>query len=336
MRLRRYISILFIVFLMPSCGSCTKEHSVVDDSKASDTLEIPEELYRAIQANTKPAAKKTKPAHDAANFFAIAADDCVLVGNSIEILSKVDVCGTGVAISPDGSLIAYTDTTGRHSSVHLYDIMTKKDKKLDLGTYDYYSRSFSPDGHFLAVNCFFDAYSCMVLIYDLRDGTFSNVDNPESQSLYNPTFSPDGTLLVCHDMRKVFVYSFNDGIAKHIKSISCDNLCLDNDLSMNTSCRLQLTSSHDRIVYTCAYYGTLRDNFRQLNVYNLRTGNITKVIPDNKSCPDFEVSDDGNIYFLMESDDLHSVACMAKLTDLKPVMISKENFTKGEALRVAY
>ena len=325
--------IFFATICLSSCGTKTPNETP-GQGVASDTVEIPVETYNAI----KDAASKTsvKPVHDADNFFAIAADDKIMVGNSADILKNTGISGTDITLSPDGNSIAYTDTTGERRQVHIYNISTQKDQQLDLGDYNYRARSFSPDGNYLAVCCQFDEFSCMIILYDLRDGSLSNVVNPDSQSLYNPTFSPDGALMVCHDMRKVFVYSFNEGITKHIKSISCDNLCIDNDLSINPTCQLQLTSSHDKIVYTCADYGTERANFRHLNIYDIKTGKIHKILSDRQSCKDFEVSDDGNIYFLMESDSVHSVACLANLSDLNPVALSDKKFSNATALRVAY
>ncbi|MCR5454910.1 MAG: hypothetical protein K6F33_08000 [Bacteroidales bacterium] len=333
MRTSTSILFAFIFILISACGNQPSTPSL-EEAAGSDTVEIPAETYQAI---IETASKKApKPAHDAGNFFAIAADNKIMVGNSADILKNTEISGTDIALSPDGYSIAYTDTTDQRCQVHIYNINTKKDQQLDLGDYSYHARSFSPDGNFLAVNCQFDEFSCMVILYDLRDSSLSNVVNPDSQSLYNPTFSPDGTLLVCHDMRKAFVYSFSNGITKHIKSISCDNLCVDNDLSINTTCQLQLTPTHDKIVYTCADYGTERENFLHLNIYDLKTGKIKKILSDKQSCKDFEVSDDGNIYFLMESDSVQSVACLANLSDLNPVTISNQKFSNATALRVAY
>ena len=323
----------YILFASICMASCNHKAQNEQPGNESDTIEIPAETYTAIIGATQV---KAKPVHDAGNFFAIEADGKIMVGNSADLLKPVGISGTDIVLSPDGYSIAYTDTTQEHSQVHVYNISTQKDQQLSLGDYDYRARCFSPDGNYLAINCQFDEFSCMIMLYDMRDGTLSNVVNPDSQSLYNPTFSPDGTLMACHDMRKVFVYSFNDGITKHIKSISCDNLCIDNDLSINPNCQLQFTSTHDQIVYTCADYGTERDNFRRLNIYDIATGQIHKIPTGNKSCQNFEVSDDGNIYFLLKTDEQKSVACLASLTDLKPVEISKIIFAKAESLRVAY
>lgn len=329
MKTRTYI--LFAIIITTACGITQNNEQQAD---ASDTVEVPAETYNAIIAATSH--KNTKPAHDAGNFFAIAADDKIMVGNSADILKNTELTGTDIALSPDGYAIAYTDTTGGNSQVHIYNITTQEDQRLDLGDYNYHAQTFSPDGNYLAVSCQFDEYSSMIILYDLRDSSFSNIVNPDTQSLYNPTFSPDGTLLVCHDMRKVFVYSFDNGITKHIKSISCDNFCIDNDLSINPTCQMQLTPTHDKIVYTCADYGTERKDFRHLNIYDIKTGKIHKILTDQQSCKDFAVSGDGNIYFLMESDSTSTVACLARLSDLSPVAISSQKFLKATDLRVAY
>ncbi len=333
--MRTRTSILFAIILISACGTQTPNENIEQGQGAeSDTVEVPVETYTAIKEATQN--KASKPTHDAGNFFAIAADDKIMVGNSADILKNIGISGTDIALSPDGYSIAYTDTTSTKCQVHIYNITTQTDQQLKLGDYNYHSRSFSPDGNYLAINCQFDEFSCMVILYDLRDSTLSSVVNPDTQALYNPTFSPDGTLMVCHDMRKVFVYSFCDGITKHIKSISCDNLCLDNDLSINPTCQFQFTPTHDKIVYTCADYGTERANFRHLNIYDIKTGKIQKILSDKQSCKDFEVSDDGNIYFLMESDSIQAIACLANLSDLNPVAISNQKFSKAIALRVAY
>jgi len=38
----------------------------------------------------------------------------------------------------------------------------------------------------------------------------------------------------------------------------------------------------------------------------------------------------------MESDSVHSVACLANLSDLNPVALSDKKFSNATALRVAY
>ena len=70
--------------------------------------------------------------------------------------------------------------------------------------------------------------------------------------------------------------------------------------------------------------------------HNISNGDVLKILPSDKSCKDFEVSDDGNIYFLMEADSTHSAAYSASLSDFNPIILSKENFTNATALRVAY
>ena len=295
---------------------------------------MPEEtlsVFRAPQSKDTP-----KPAHNADNFFAIEADGKIMVGNSADMLKDTEIKGTDITLSPSGDIIAYTDTTDGRCSVHLYNINTKNDKSLELGRYNYHSRSFSPDGNYLAVSCQFDELSCMVILYDMRDSTLTSIVNPDTKALYNPTFSPDGRLLSCHDMQKVLVYKFDNGTAKHIKTISCDNLCLDNDLSINTLCKIQFTPGNDCIVYTCADYASEREDLRHLNIYNITNGDILKILPGDKSCKDFSVSDDGNIYFLMEADSSHAVAYLASLSNPSPVAISKDKFNNATALRVAY
>jgi len=329
MRNSKYI--LLTTIIIASCGGKHPEPETVQNS---DTLSLPEETLSAFHDEQDDEEKK--PAHNADNFFAIEADGKIMVGNSADMLKDTEIKGTDITLSPNGDIIAYTDTTDGRCSVHLYNINTKKDESLSLGRYNYHSRSFSPDGNFLAVSCQFDEYSCMVILYDMRDSTLTSIVNPDTKALYNPTFSPDGRLLSCHDMQKVLVYKFANGTAKHIKTISCDNLCVDNGLSINTSCKIQFTPGNDRIVYTCADYDTERDDLRHLNIYNINNGNILKILPGDKSCKDFAVSDDGNIYFLMEADSSHAVAYFASLSNLSPVAISKDKFNNATALRVAY
>jgi hypothetical protein len=329
MRTNIYIIITTIIFA--SCGGQKQE---VDSTQQSDTLVMPEETLTAFR--TTQSDDTQKPAHNADNFFAIEADGKIMVGNSADILKTTDIKGTDITLAPTGDIIAYTDTTDGRCTVHLYNINTKNDRSLDLGIYNYHSRSFSPDGNLLAVSCQFDEYSCMVRLYNMRDSSLTSIVNPDTKALYNPIFSPDGRLLSCHDMQKVLVYTLANGIAKHIKTISCDHLCVDNGLSINTSCKIQFTPGNDRIVYTCADYDSERDDLRHLNIYNITNGDILKILPSDKSCKDFAVSDDGNIYFLMEADSSHAVAYFASLSDLSPVAISKDKFNNATALRVAY
>lgn len=328
--MRTNIYILLTTILIASCGG---KHQEPETAIESDTLALPSEIVSSLSKTQEDASK---PAHNADNFFAIEADGKIMVGNSADLLKTTEIKGTDITLSPDGDQIAYTDTTDGRCSVHIYDINTKNDKSLDLGRYNYHSRSFSPDGHYLAVSCQFDEYSCMVLLYDMRDSTLTSIVNPDTKALYNPTFSPDGKLISCHDMQKVLIYTFIDGTAKHIRTISCGNLCVDNDLSINTLCKIQFTPGNDCIVYTCADYSSEREDLRHLNIYNISNGDIFKILPGDKSCKDFEVSDDGNIYFLMEADSCQSVACLASLSDLSPVTLSKDTFNNATALRVAY
>ncbi len=334
MRISHYILSLIATAEIASCGGGqSKENTAADGSKESDTLELPAETIKQI--TYEPTAAK-KHAHETANFFAIEADGKVMIGNSADILQTTLIHGTDITLAPDGDIIAYTDTTGERSLVHLYDIKSQKDTTLDLGDYNYRARSFSPDGNYLAVSCQFDEFSCMVMLYGMYDSSITPIYNPDTKALFNPIFSPDGKMLSCHDMQKVLIYTIKDGEAKHTKTISCDNLCIDNDLSINPICKIQLTRDHKKIVYTCADYGTERENFRHLNIYDIKNGEILKILPADKSCQDFEVSEDDNIYFLMEEDSTHSVACLASLEDLSPVIISKENFANATALRVAF
>jgi len=314
---------LFVVLLLVSCGHRnTSEPVPQSDTTASET-------------DTARNARR----HNADNFYAFHyKDDGIYVGNNVEMLTKLDL-GDGYApvLSSDGNVLAYTEPDSAASSVHLYDISNKKDKKLNFGPYSCMSGDFGADGRLLAYSIRNDRNIWTICLYDTQNRTNEVLSAANTQDGdYRPTFSPDGEFLLFHNMRKVMIFRVDGLSVKRYKDIYCESFCQRNALVITPSSKFQMTADHKSIVFTCEDYSTGVRGFQQLFIYDIATSRMTEILSPEYSCGDFQISDDGHIYYIQISPDGSRYLYMAPLSDLKAVRVSQEKLGNYPTLSLAY
>ncbi len=277
--------------------------------------------------------------HNADNFFAFHyKDDGIYVGNNVELLTKLDL-GNGYApvLSADGNIIAYTEPDSAASRIHLYNIATRHDKTLNFGPYSCMSGDFGVDGRMLAYSIRNEGNIWNVCLYDTENRATEVLSAEHSQDGdYRPTFSPDGEFLLFHNMRKVMLFKVGDMGAKHYKDIYCESFCQRNALVITPSSKFQMTADHKSIVFTCEDYSSGVRGFQKLFIYDIATSRMADILNVEYSCGDFQVSDDGNIYYIQISPDGSRYLYMASLGDLRPVRVSQQKLGNYPTLSLAY
>lgn len=323
---------MLLVFALCSCGGSSDTKT---DTLADSTASVADSLSGALKEDSEASARK----HNADNFFAISyLNDGVYVGNNVEMLRRISIDGFSYPVlSPDGNTIAYSDSDTVASHIHLYDISTGEDSELDFGPFCCRSSSFDSDGNILAFTlCNLHDVS-NVYIYNKKNLYKMMLSREgDTEGDYNPTFSPDGAYLVFHNMRNVKIYSMNNGVPKFWQNIDCENFCQRNGLALTPDCKFQMTSDHRHIVYSCRVYSDELSDAYRLLLYDIETSSVKDIISDDYSCNDFQVSDEGCIYYIQQSPDSSKYLYMADLENLKPVRMSSVKLGEQPSLSIAY
>lgn len=281
-----FLKVVFIPFFLSGCSGRGADGAA---TAGSDTLEIPD--YRALE---KAQRQKT------ANFFVFDINTNIFVGNSVETLDIVEVNGTKTAISPDGKCILYMQEKPEPSCVYLYRIDDKSNKRLNFPVaLSAANPVFSPGGGFAAATLSRNDGVSLAALYDLRKDTFKIISKG-GMSVYNPTFSPEGEKIVFHDMEKVYVYDFNGEVVKNYRTVSCENFCTQNDMGISKNCKFQISDNGRYIYYTYNCYSDTVLTSVVLARYAVDEGISSDLSPKGKFCTDFQLSQDGCLYYLLQ------------------------------------
>ncbi len=286
-----------------------------------------------------PTADGNLRRHNADNFFAISSPaEGIFVGNNVEMLSRIDIdSSTAVVLAPDGNTIAYADSDTTARRIHLYKIDSGDDRVLDFGPFDCRPDAFDAEGRILAftLSNLYDVSK--VYIFDAANRTKMMISREgDADGDYNPTFSPDGAYLLFHNMQKVKLYTMNNGYPKFWKNIDCENFCQRNDLVLTPECKFQMSGDHRYIVFSCLDYSLDHKDSYRLIVYDVESSEIRDILPDDLSCADFQVSDDGSIYYIQVSADSTNYLYMADIVSGKPVRVSPKRLSDSLSLSIAY
>lgn len=321
------MSRIFYLLIVLVCVSCAGRNPS-GQHQQQDTLQ-------AVSSDTASDARR----HNADNFFAFHyKDDGIYVGNNVEMLTKLDL-GNGYApvLSPGGNVLCYTEPDSTASRIHLYDISAGYDRTLNFGPYSCMSGDFCANGRMLAYSIRNNRNIWNVCLYDTLNHATEVLSAEHSQDGdYRPTFSPDGQFLLFHNMRKVMIFRMDDLSAKHYKDIYCESFCQRNALVITPSSKFQMTADHKSIVFTCEDYSTGVRGFQKLFIYNIATSRMTDILSEEYSCGDFQVSDDGHIYYIQIQPDGSRYLYMVPFGDLKPVRVSQEKLGNYPTLSLAY
>lgn len=321
--------------LLYSCGG-NGSGSEGSDAASDDSVASQKSVL------AKPPVDAAKRKHNADNFFAINCKDSGLyVGNNVEMMTAVpvDSCYSPV-LAPDGNMMAYTDCDTSARMIHLLDISTGEDSKLDFGPFHCMSSDFDAEGRMLAFTRINLRDVSNVCLYDVRNRSYQLVSYEyDTDGDYNPTFSPDGAYLVFHNMRKVKIYSMKNGSPKLWQNIDCENFCQRNDLALTPDCKFQMTSDHKSIVFSCKYFPTDTveiSSLYRLIVYDIATSEVHDVFGDEFACADFQVSDDNSIYYIQVSPDSSRYMYMTDISKLSPVRLSPAKISDNGTFSIAY
>ena len=97
-----------------------------------------------------------------------------------------------------------------------------------------------------------------------------------------------------------------------------------------------MTADHKSIVFTCEDYSAGVRDFQQLFIYDIATSRTREILSPEYACGDFQISDDGHIYYIQISPDGSRFLYMAALSDLKPVRVSSQKLGNFPTLSLAY
>lgn len=123
-----------------------------------------------------------KEGNEKEGFYFISSDGL----EEKELLPTSDAYRYFGDFNKDGSLFTYstTERNGVDFDIHVYDLNSKKDKKVYMGKLGYYPISFSPDGRYIIISESIGEDSNNLFLLNLSDSTLFQINKPKDYSYF--------------------------------------------------------------------------------------------------------------------------------------------------------
>ena len=199
-------------------------------------------LFIASGCQQQPAKTSLKPGYD---YCYILNDSARLFSSDSQETRTILLTGTDPVLSPDGSWIAYTDTTTHDErSIRLFEIATGKTTNLDTACRECFGPVWSPDGGHIAYSFYSKTWD--IRYADRANGLVHLLANSADtlEGIYSPTWTEDGKNIIAQDMSYVYIIRL-DGVI--IKKIALKEI--DTALMITSDSRFLLTKDGGRLIY---------------------------------------------------------------------------------------
>lgn len=300
----RLCILVSLVLIIPACKSRCVAPETPDNAaafKATDSSSC-----MATMSAPKPTTVKKSSHPD--YFFAVAQYNTVYYGNSLENLAKLDVASAQLDISPDGRTIAYSSySRPGYRVIKLIDIETQTVTLLDLPPRNAFMGSWNNDGKYIALNSQSTLYShWQPVIYNIETGAVDDIDWLDTDNdYYNPVFSPDGRTLVFHDICRIYICQFKNGIATLKRVIETEDLCADDNSGFSDYCKFQISNDGNYLVFTEETDILEEDICPKITLfsYNISDGHLRRITDRHSNVTDFAIDSSGEIYYCTSDKD---------------------------------
>lgn len=202
-------------------------------------------------------------------------------------------------ISPDGSSVVTTVTNQDGSrNIAIYDIATKSKKILKSPTgRQSFDASFSPDGKTL-VFCNFSGKKWNIALINIDDTGFKIISDSYKTDLFSPTFSQDGTSILCQDMLNFIEFDLKGNL---LKTIPVKEIIGDKKIYMSSGNKGYFVNGKSEILFdadTEEFFETMREPISNIFVYNIQSKTLRNLADKNiSSYNPYPLSDGKHILF---------------------------------------
>lgn len=197
----------------------------------------------------------------------------------------VYVNGTDACLSPDGTLIAYTDmgAPDHVRRIGVFDLEAGKVKLMDTGCHNCYGPVWSPDGNYLVYNAMMGNEWGIKCVDKDNLHPLQIADAEDSlQGFFSPSWSADSRKIAVGNMSGVYIFDL-DG--KLVRSIPFGQI--DSTIQFSSASSFCLTGKEDKLVF----WGTdgsavsaRADAPAAVFVYDLATAKTNRISPRGYDC----------------------------------------------------
>lgn len=286
--MKNIVLLFTIIICLVSCSSEVKKN----EKKSNHQTE-----NRKIENKTETQKK----------LYAALIHGKIMLGEDFKTLKNTDINCSEFDITSDGKLVAYTancdnpNKNGISREVRCADLENNIEKTLNIQT-ECYMGCWDNEGKFIAIN-FFDRGTWKVILYNVLTDKYSFVDN--NDELFQPWFSPDGKYLVAHSLRKLYLYNYNNGVAKLNKTIDLERLKLG--ISSATKIMYVKINQQEKFILDYEEYNPEEDYpYNNLTFFDPKTFQIEK-LTTNKFIYSYTVTTSGDIYYSAEEEDKFTI-----------------------------
>lgn len=225
-------------------------------------------------------------------------------------------------LSPDGSKVVTTVTNQDGSrNIAIYDISLKTKRILKSATgRQSFDASFSPDGKTL-VFCNFSGAKWNVALINLDDTGFRIITESYKTDLFCPTFSSDGTSILCQDMLNFVEFDLKGNV---LKTIPIKEIIGAKKMYMSSANKGYLINDKNEILFdadTEDFFETAREPISNIYIYNLQTKTLKNLSDKNISAYDPFLLSDGK-HILFSAFTKSDLSKSSDPQDMEPVITS--------------
>jgi TolB protein len=197
---------------------------------------------------------------------------------------RVYVNGNDGSLSPDGTLIAYTDlgAPDHHRRIGIFDLEAGKVSLLDTACHNCYGPVWSPDGNRIAYNAHMDKeWSIKYVDKEGKHPVELATDDDGLAGFYSPTWSADGKKLAVQNMTGVYIYDLDGHVLRTVPFQQ-----LDSTIQFSNQSSFLLASKEDKLVF----WGSVNESSSRIDVptavfvYDISTARTSRISPKGYDC----------------------------------------------------
>lgn len=216
-------------------------------------------------------------------------------GNGEKRITK----GTDPSISPDGTRLAYTRSTGSGDDyareIYIIDLQTGREEKLDVPGDNYYGPVWSPDGAHIAFN-YFTGTNWEIGIVNSDNTGFRITQGNDEFGMFSPTWHPDGQSIVAHNLSDIIEFDLN---GESIRGVNTEKI-ISAEFSISSSTRFWITADRQYLFFNAEvdeYRDDLEGPLEVIAYCNLDTNENGRISPEGLYATDLYVTPELELFF---------------------------------------
>jgi Tol biopolymer transport system component len=198
--------------------------------------------------------------------------------------TRIDLHGDAPRLSPDGTELAYTDSSNGNRRIAVLDLDNDKLSILDSGCTNCYGPVWSPDGDHLAYNYCHDSgcnWSIAVIGMDNQPPVIVSRNTITKLGAFSPSWSGDGKKIIFQDMETVHIVDLK---GDSIKNIPIGNLL--SDPLPSSDAQFVLSGDESKLIFNMEVDDSLSDEEppSALFAYDMHLQKAIRLSPKGYNC----------------------------------------------------